>query len=193
VREFHLTQDQFSQQLQNYKKEKYQHTQINIILGSSDLGQRMHDSLSTSTFDFVTETLKQIDNPQPVDGAVFNNHSSSIKEFPPTVSTYLRLLGVSPENWCISLLVSLVDFWIDAMAEISPQTSAGIPNDQLGFNRQKQSYMETFIDNFVAKYDSTSLTQTITKITFGHLGGFLLRHAIVSNRVVSLCCALSGV
>jgi hypothetical protein len=33
--------------------------------------------------------------------------------------------------------------------------------------------METFIDNFVAKYNSTSLTQTITKIIFGHLGGFL--------------------
>ncbi len=59
------------------------------------------------------------------------------------------------------------------MAEIFPQTSAGIPNAQSGFNRQKQSYMETCIDNFVAKYDSTSLTQTITKITFEHLGGFL--------------------
>ncbi len=173
MREFHLTQDQVSQQLQNYKKEKYQHIQINIILGLSDLRQRMHDSLTTSTLDFVTETLTQIGNPQPVDGADFKNYSSSINEFPPAVSTYLRLLVVSPENWCISLLVSLINFWIDAMAEIFPKTSARIPNAQLGFDRRKQSYMEIFIDNFVAEYDSTSLTQTITKIAFGHLSGFL--------------------
>jgi hypothetical protein len=104
-----------------------------------------------STLDFVMETLKQIGSPQLVDGADFNNYSSSINEFPPVVSTYLRLLVVSPENWCISLLVSLVVFWIDAKAEIFPQTSAGIPNAQLGFDRWKQSNMETFIDNFVAK------------------------------------------
>jgi hypothetical protein len=110
VRKFHLTRDQVSRLLQNYKKEKYQHTQINIILGSSDLQQRMHDSLFMSTLDFVTETLKKIGNPQPVDGADFNNYSSSINEFPPAISTYLRLLVISPENWCISLLVSLVDF-----------------------------------------------------------------------------------
>ena len=127
VREFHLTQDQVSQQLQNYKKEKYQHTQINIILGLSDLRQRMHASMSMSTFYLVTETLKRIGNPQPVDGADVNNYSSSINEFPPAVSIYLRLLVASPENWCISLLVSLVDFWIDAVAKIFPQTSAGIP------------------------------------------------------------------
>ncbi len=175
VREFHLTRDQVSRQLQNYKEEKYQHTQINIILGSSDLGQRKHDSLSMSTLDFVMETLKKISNPcpHPVDSADFNNYSSLIHEFPPAIGTYLRLLVVSPENWCISLLDSLVDFWIDAMAEIFPQTLAGIPNAQSGFDRWKQSYMKTFIDNFVAEYDSTSLTQTITKITFGHLGGFL--------------------
>ncbi len=39
-----LTRDQVSWQLQNYKKEKYQHTQINIILGLSDPQQRMHGS-----------------------------------------------------------------------------------------------------------------------------------------------------
>jgi hypothetical protein len=72
-------------------------------------------------------------------GAYFNNYSSSINEFPISISTYLRLLVVSPENGCVGLLVSLVDFWIDAMAEIFPQTSAGIPNAQwmlIGGNKQ---------------------------------------------------------
>jgi hypothetical protein len=120
------------------------------------------------------ETLKQIGNPQPKDGSDVNNYSSSINEFPPAICTYLRLLVVSPENWCISLLFSLiVDFWIDAIAQISPRSSAGIPYAQLDFNRWKQSYMETFINNFVAKYDSASLTKTIAKITFGHICGFL--------------------
>ncbi len=156
VREFHLTRDQVSRQLQNYKKEKYQHTQINIILGSSDLVQRMHDSLSMSTLEFMTETLKQNINPQPVYRADFNNYSSSINEFPPA---YLRLLVISPENGCVGFLVSLIDFWIDAMAEMFPQTSAGIPNAQLELNRQKQINMDTFIDIFVAEYDSSSLIE----------------------------------
>jgi hypothetical protein len=63
-----------------------------------------------STFYLVTETIKQISNPQPVDGADVNNYSSSINEFPPAVSIYLSLLVASPDNWCISLLVSLFDF-----------------------------------------------------------------------------------
>ncbi len=86
-------------------------------------------------------------------GADFNNYSASINEFPPAISTYLRLLAVSPENGCVGLLASLVDFWIDAMAEIFPLTSAGIANAQMEFDRWKQTKMETFIDNFVAKYD----------------------------------------
>ena len=61
------------------------------------------------------------------------------------------MLADSPANSCVALLVSLVDFWIDGMAEIFPKTSAGIPNAQIDFEQRKDSNMHTFIDSFVGK------------------------------------------
>ena len=63
MKKYNLVWTQVTRQLKNYKNKKYQHTQINIIMGSSDLTQIMHDGLSMSLLEFVSQMLKRICNP----------------------------------------------------------------------------------------------------------------------------------
>ncbi len=162
--EFHLIQSQIARQLMNYKKEKYQHSQVTINLNSSDLRQRMYDSLLMSTSKFASQTFKCICNLQPAYGPEFSNYSSAINfSFPSLVPTHLEVLADNPENSCFGLFVHAVDFWIDGMAESFPKTVAGISNAQLEFDKRKESNLHTFVDHFMNKYDSTGLYQTSSK------------------------------
>ena len=172
--EFQLVRDQVVRQLANYKKERFEHTQVTVIMNPSDLGQRMRDSLSMNATEFISQTLKRICDPKPEYGKEFNSHSSAINMLPPVVHTYLSLLADNPENSCSILLSNLVEYWTDEMAMRFPKTAAGIPNAQLEFEKSKESNMHTFIDKFMNEYDSTGLLEKdIPKLIFGHLGGFL--------------------
>jgi hypothetical protein len=68
--EFHLVRSHIAWQLLNYKKEKYQHGQVKINLNSSDLWQRICDSLLMSTLEVVSQTLKRICNLQSAYGQI---------------------------------------------------------------------------------------------------------------------------
>lgn len=172
--EFQLVRDQVVWQLAKYKKERFEHTQVTVIMNPSDLGQRMRDSLSMNASEFISQTLKRIFDPKPEYGTEFNSHSSAINMLPPVVHTYLSLLADSPENSSSILLSNLVDFWTDEMAMRFPKTAAGIPNAQLEFEKSKEMNMHTFIDNFMNEYDSSGLLEKdIPKLMFGHLGAFL--------------------
>ena len=172
--EFQLVRDQVVRQLANYKKERFDHTQVTVIMNPSDLGQRMRESLSMNATEFISQTLKRICDPKPEYGTEFNSHSSAINMLPPVVHTFLSLLADSPENSCSILLSNLVEYWTDEMAMRFPKTAAGIPNAQLEFEKSKERNMHTFIDNFVNEYDSSGLLEKdIPKLMFGHLGGFL--------------------
>lgn len=98
AREFHLQRDQVARQLLNYKKERFEHTQVTVIMNPCDLGQRMSDSLSMDAPEFVSRTLQRICHPKPEYGADFNNYSSAINMLSSVVHTYLSLLASSPEN-----------------------------------------------------------------------------------------------
>ena len=174
VNKFNLKRDQVARQLRNYKNEVLGHTQVNILLGTDDLRQRVRDNLTFTSLEFVSETLKRICHLQPAYGSDFNNYCSTIDCFPSITKTYIGMLAGSPTNSCVALLVSLVDFWIDEMAEIFPKTSAGIPNAQIDFEKRKDANMHTFIDTFMDKeYESSGIYKDISKKSFGDLGAFL--------------------
>ena len=174
VNKFNLKRDQVARQLRNYKNELIGHTQVNILLGTDDLRQRVRDNLAFTSLEFVSETLKRICNPQPAYGSDFNNYCSTMDCFPPIAKTFIGMLADSPANSCVVMLVSLVDFWIDGMAEIFPKTSAGIPNAQIDFEQRNDSNMHTFIDTFMDKeYESSGISKDISRDIFGDLGAFL--------------------
>jgi hypothetical protein len=95
-------------------------------------------------------------------------------------------LADKPENSCFGLFVHAVDFWINGMAERFPKTVPGILNVQLEFDKRKESNLHTFVDHFMNKYNSTGLYQTISKISFGHLGRF--QHQALFNEMMHLVC-----
>jgi hypothetical protein len=124
--EFHLVWSQVAPQLLNYKKETDHHIQGTIDLDSSDLRQRICDSLLVSTLEFLSQTLKRICNPQLAHGPELSNYSLAIIfSFPSLVHKHLEVLANNPENSCFGLFVHAVNFWIDGMAERFPKTVAG--------------------------------------------------------------------
>ena len=133
MKKFGLIRTQVARQLINYKKAKYQHTQLHFIMGSSDLKSMLRKALSMSTSEFVARTLNRMCNPQPEYDSNFNNLSKAMNNYPPEAHTYLSLLAGSPENSCVSLLVGLVEYWTITMAECLPNTAAGLPNAELEF------------------------------------------------------------
>ena len=173
MKKFDLNRAQVARQLNNYKKSKYQNTQVTIIMGSSDLETMLRDGLSMSASEFVAQTLNRMCNPQPEDGKDFNNILMALKNYPPEARAYLSLLAGSPDNSCFGLLVGLVDYWTIAMAEKLPKTAVGLPNAEIEFVKRREANMCTFIHAFKKEYDSTGLVDVLTGEKFGHLGRFV--------------------
>ena len=83
MKQFDLNRAQVARQLNNYKKAKYQHTQLTIIMGSSDLETMLRDGLSMSGSEYVAQTLNRMCNPQPEYGKDFNNILMALSNYPP--------------------------------------------------------------------------------------------------------------
>lgn len=173
MNKFGLNRAQVARQLNNYKKTKYQHTQLNIIMGSSDLENMLRDGLTMSTSEFVARTLNRMCNPQPADGKDFNNILMALNNYPPEARVYLSLIAGSPENSCFGLLVGLVEYWTIAMAENLPKTAGGLPNAELEFVKRREGNMCTFLHAFKKEYDSSGLADVLSEEKFGNLGRFV--------------------
>ena len=168
---FGLIRSQVARQLNNYKKDKYQHSSLSFVMGSSsDIEQMLRDGLSMGTSDFVAQTLYRICNPKPEYGTDFNNLVKAMDNYPPEVRAYLSLLAGSPENSCFGHLVGHVEHWTTAMTETLPSSAAGLPHAEIEFVKRRESHMDTFLVSFMNEHASTGLVDALKRERFGDLG-----------------------
>ncbi len=118
---------QVSQQLLNYKKERYGFNQVAVILSSTNLEERIRGGMSMSLTAFVTQTLSRICSPgDPSYGSDFNNLCAALDAQPIEARTFVKLLAGSPTDNCSVLLVDVVEHLILKLSEAFPRTAAGI-------------------------------------------------------------------
>ncbi len=173
VRQYCLEKTQVARQLLNYKKGM--NTQVSILLNQSHLDKRIREGMAMSTPKFVSLTLLRICDPDPSShGSNFSNLCVVMNSLPSMARTYVWLLASSSGDACFCLLVSVVENWVQNMAERFPKTAAGVPNAQLDFERAKELKMRAFVADFMKEYNSTGLPPAdVSSITFGRLGAFL--------------------
>jgi hypothetical protein len=175
VRQYNLQKTQVVCQLHNYKKGKFLNMQVSILLTPSDLDERLHEGMAMSTLKFVSLTLARICDPDHTSNRLdFSNLCTVINSLLSLARGYIRLLASSPDDACFCLLVSVMENWIQDMAERCPKTAARVHYAQLEFDRRKESKMRAFVANFMKDYGSTGLPPAdISTIFLGWLGAFL--------------------
>jgi hypothetical protein len=179
---------QISQQLLNYKKERYGFNQVAVILSLTDLEERIHGGMSMSSTAFVTQTLGQICSPgDPSYGSDFNNLCAALDAQQIKGRTFVKLLAGSPANKCLMLLVDIVEHWILKLSKVFPRTAAGIEHAQIDFDRARESKLKSFIADFMEEYDAFGLhCAEVSRIGFGQLGWFL-HHLMFMVWLHSVC------
>jgi hypothetical protein len=124
---------------------------------------------------FAAQTLSQIHSPgNPSYGFDFNNLCAALSVQLPVVCSFVKLLSEDLGNTCSNLLVDVMESWIKLMSETFPKTAAGIQNVQIDFNRGRELKLQSFVAEFMEKYNAIGLPPPVMSyIGFGPLGRFL--------------------
>ena len=110
-----------STQLRNYKEEKYGNSQVSLLLSADELADKMRDSMSVSTADFVTSALGRIYDCEDSSGRDFCNFASILGALPGDARKYVKRLSSSTEHAGVVVLCDVVDHFITTAAECFPK------------------------------------------------------------------------
>ena len=186
-----LGRAQVARQLCNYKNERYDNSQIKILLEADELAEKLREGLSMTSIDFVTTCMDRIINEE---GAIASsadsaNFATFINDFGPEATILVKRLLVSPEDPLCQLLSGLIDDWVVLAAEKFPKTAAGLPDAEVEYQRSRLAKKNVFAIEWMKHHTSLRAEQNIEWKSFHDLSNFLYNfiyldwiHSAIDNK-----------
>lgn len=171
--QFGLKKTQVALQLRNFKDEKYGNTQVKLILEADQLESRMRESLSMTSTDYVCTTLERIFDKNSSSSSDFMNFTAVLDALPDISRGLLKMMVVSPDQTCCTLLADLVDSWVKITAECIPKTAAGLPSAEVEFQKKRRDLKIAFLKRWMEEYGTVGVENQLDRKKFGALGSFL--------------------
>jgi len=178
VNKYALNRGQIGRQLNNYKKEKFGNSKIELKLNDDDVKERIMEGLGMTPIEFVDSTLRKLSKSWKdvsSSSSDFDKFTMILDDFPPGSARLVDLLiGLMSDSECCTLLSNCVDHWIDSAAEEFPKTTAQISGSELQFQVKKDEQKGSFIKQWVHQYKTFGLDENnMSSYQFQYFGSFL--------------------
>ncbi|KAL9184799.1 hypothetical protein ACHAXT_002576 [Thalassiosira profunda] len=173
ITRFGLERKQASRQLRNWKGERYDNSQVKIILNPEDIEATINDSISMSVPKFVTQTLDDIYEKRGVKGSADATlfHRDLQEGDAPT----LQFIRDHPAHGCNALLVEYMRKLNRLAGELFPKGAAELAKVELQFLRGANEAKRGLVEQWKGLHSSIALpdAQRLSPSAFGYFGVWL--------------------